>query len=334
MNKKLAPVIIPTLNRYEHLLNCIDSLRQNSLASETEIYISVDYPPSAKYEEGYFKIVDYFKKNIIWGFKAVHIYCQEKNLGPFRNPYFLISQIEKNYDYYIFSEDDNIFSKNFLEYMNFYLEKYKNDKSIYCVCGHSIPINWKCSEPSIHKNISILSAYGYGLWFEKERDLHNFTLKELQNCMRDFKKSYSLFRSSKKMFCDAINAARGNHYIMLDENKNLAYIDTTRAIYTKLTHKYVIMPTVSKVRNMGYDGSGVNCAGEKNVSTSSTNIYNYDFSMQPIDEAEHFDGTKYEVNEISRKEYQLINRFFPESSISVIKSIIKWVLFNLKKPTN
>ena len=331
MKEYFAPVIIPTLNRYEHLLNCLDSLRQNSLATETDLYISVDFPPSSKYEEGYLKIKEYLNSTKITGFKSVNIFFQDKNLGPIKNPEFLISKIEKDYDYFIFSEDDNIFSKNFLEYMNYYLNKYKDDKNYFCVCGHSIPIRWNNPEPSVHKNITILSAYGYGLWVEKEKELYDFSLKDLQNCMRNFKKSYSLFCSSKKMFCDAINTARGNHYIMLDENKNLVYIDTTRAIYTKLTHKYVIMPTVSKVRNMGYDGSGVNCAEEKNVTTSSTNIYNYDFSMQPIDEAEHFDGTKYEVSEISKKEYQLINKFFPESSFSVIKSIIKWILFNLRK---
>ena len=54
-----APVIIPTLNRHEHLIRCINSLKRNPLAKETELYISLDYPPAEKYVDGYLKIKKY-----------------------------------------------------------------------------------------------------------------------------------------------------------------------------------------------------------------------------------------------------------------------------------
>ena len=40
-----SPVIIPTMNRYGHLKNLIDSLAKNKFASDTELYIGFDYPP-------------------------------------------------------------------------------------------------------------------------------------------------------------------------------------------------------------------------------------------------------------------------------------------------
>ena len=59
-----APIIIPTLNRIEHLTRCIESLRKNRLADKTDLYIALDYPPSQKYEEGYEKVKAYLENGI------------------------------------------------------------------------------------------------------------------------------------------------------------------------------------------------------------------------------------------------------------------------------
>lgn len=40
-----APILIPTLNRYEHLKRCVESLAKNKLAKESELVIGLDYPP-------------------------------------------------------------------------------------------------------------------------------------------------------------------------------------------------------------------------------------------------------------------------------------------------
>ena len=53
------PVIIPTLNRYEHFKNCVESLSNNLYANETELVVGLDYPPSEKYIDGWKKIKDY-----------------------------------------------------------------------------------------------------------------------------------------------------------------------------------------------------------------------------------------------------------------------------------
>ena len=51
-NMSYAPVLITTCNRYEHLKRCVESLSKCTLASETDLIISVDYPPSDKYVDG------------------------------------------------------------------------------------------------------------------------------------------------------------------------------------------------------------------------------------------------------------------------------------------
>ena len=54
-----APVVIPTLNRYEHLRQCLESLSNCTLAEETEVYVALDYPPLEKYVEGWQKTREY-----------------------------------------------------------------------------------------------------------------------------------------------------------------------------------------------------------------------------------------------------------------------------------
>ena len=56
-----APVIIATLNRYAYLKRCLESLEKNTDAEKTEVYVSVDFPPSEKYYSGYEEVVKYLK---------------------------------------------------------------------------------------------------------------------------------------------------------------------------------------------------------------------------------------------------------------------------------
>ena len=57
-----APVIIPTLNRYDHFVRCIQSLAKCTDASETDLIIGLDFPPSDKYVDGYKRIKEYCDK--------------------------------------------------------------------------------------------------------------------------------------------------------------------------------------------------------------------------------------------------------------------------------
>lgn len=50
-----APIYIPTLCRYEHFKQCIESLAQCEGASETEVYVALDYPAKESHLEGYEK---------------------------------------------------------------------------------------------------------------------------------------------------------------------------------------------------------------------------------------------------------------------------------------
>lgn len=258
-----APVIIPTLNRYEHLRRCIDSLRCNSLAEETEVYISLDYPPSEKYEEGYKRVKEYLATQIDHGFKAVYIFYQDKNLGPSENAYFLRREVYKKYDKYIFTEDDNEFAPNFLQYLNEGLEIFKDDTEVLAICGYRNEKAWECRDANVMK-VCVFHAWGYATWKHKIEKCHNWICrKNFVELLRDRKFCNYLYSVKYKSYYTFIQALLANpddeSNVYINDKGDIEEIDYTVGIYMIAFNMCCILPEETKVRNWGYDGSGVNC---------------------------------------------------------------------------
>ena len=80
--KIYAPVIIPTLNRYEHFIKCLESLEKCTGAEKTDVYVGLDYPPSEKYEIGWKRIDDYLaEKELSNGFNKLIVFRRKENCG-------------------------------------------------------------------------------------------------------------------------------------------------------------------------------------------------------------------------------------------------------------
>ena len=160
-----APVLIPTLNRYEHLKETITSLSHCTGAEFTDLYIALDYPPSAYYEEGYIKIVNFLPS--ISGFKSVNIIRRDHNFGVGKNALdALVNIVFKEHDRYIFSEDDNHFSPNFLEFMNKGFEMFKDNKSVIAINGYRHFYDLKFADNNYFFQTIDFSAWGYGMMRE------------------------------------------------------------------------------------------------------------------------------------------------------------------------
>lgn len=249
------PIIIPTLNRYEKLKNCISSLLLNDESKETELVIGLDFPPSEKYVDGYNKIKNFLPT--ITGFGKITIFEHKKNLGASENSFFLQKYAFEHYDAYIYSEDDNIFSPFFLKFMNEGLEKYKNDDFVFAVCGYSYPIDWKTDKDCVLQH-QYFSAWGYGAWKDKEEKLEKMMnpqtlLKLIKVCDdSEWKKSVNFMRSCS-LLCD----------------EKIQKSDVSRSVLLSLNNKNVLMPVKTLVKNTGIDGSGEHCFElDKNIFES------------------------------------------------------------------
>lgn len=272
-----APITIPTLNRIEHLKRCVDSLQANSWAKYTPLIISVDYPPSQKYVSGYEQVCQYLKEGI-QGFYNVDIIYQEKNLGAYYNFEFLRKYVGEKYDRYIFAEDDNEFSPNFIEYIDKGLEIFEKDDDIVAICSIG-----SSGGETANENIVLsqnFAAYGYGTWIKKENEYYQTINREyITKIAKNTKILMKLAYMQPGLLFSLQSALFQKEKLYQLPNGEIPIIDETIKIYMISEQKYVIGARTRKVRNWGYDGSGENCLKDDKFNATRLSI----------DQREHFE---------------------------------------------
>lgn len=308
MIKKYAPILIPTLNRYEHFKRCVNSLKECDYSSHSDLFIALDYPLKDSHWDGYDKIVRFVDE--IEGFNTVNIIRREVNFGANKNGSEALNFIFNKYETLIFSEDDNVFSKDFLRFTNRSLEVYKDDFSVFSVCGYNYPIEI----PKFYENEIYswqgYSAWGVGLWRDKFLKIDwskEIVLSNVNSFLNNYRKMMQLDKVA-------------NHYIpalLHMHNVQQIHGDTYISMYQFLNNMTSVFPVISRVRNMGHDGSGVNCVVVDNT-----------FSAQEIYSGSH----NYEIPQIVNLDDSLSAVLYNHFKIpfkSRIKLFIKLILLNI-----
>ena len=259
-----APVLIPTLNRHEHFKRCVESLAQCTHADQTELFIFLDYPLKDSHWEGYEHIKGHLPT--IKGFKKVTVIERETNYGAVDNFIKSIQYLFEGYDRLIFSEDDNVFAPDFLSFVNNCLDVYKNREDIFSVSGYQYPI---AMPGNYDKDVYIwqgFSAWGVGIWKDKWEKV-NFQQHVALSKIRLFLKNYKDVYRFQKI---------ANHYlevmITMLEKKTVSG-DGTVCLHQYLNNMYSVFPTISRVRNMGHDGSGTCCGFMEDDIFAKQEIY-------------------------------------------------------------
>ena len=257
--REYAPVVIPTLNRFEHFKRCLESLERCTGAEFTDVYVGLDYPPSDRYVEGWKLIDTYLKeKEACNVFRNLFVRRRESNCGVGKagsNGNLLTREVREVTDRFIYTEDDNEFSICFLEYMNNALEKYKDDERVVCVCGYT-PIDIEGNENIYFAHQ--MFAWGTGRWVNKNKEISKLrNLESMEKALRNFSDSMRLFKYRPIILSRVMDQVI---------HKKL-YGDISHTFYCVLYDKYCIYPSKTLVRNWGYDGTGVHC---KNVDESFT----------------------------------------------------------------
>lgn len=263
-DKRYAPIIIPTLNRIDHLRRCINSLSENPFCKKTELFISVDYPPNETYLVGYKEVKEYVKG--ITGFKKVNCYFQEENLGPTDNTIFLRNAVKsEGYDRFIFTEDDNEFSANFIEYMDRFLYGYEKSDYVFAISSTGIS---GLSTKNDYFFRHYFHAWGVGQWIYKREKADDWISNgQYEELVYSPIKMTKLFFSNTHRFCDYASDILREAPAMRDNNGIPVSMDYTLTIYQIINNKVNVFPTKRKSRNWGTDGTGVN-SGYEDVDVS------------------------------------------------------------------
>jgi glycosyltransferase involved in cell wall biosynthesis len=247
------PVCIPTLNRYEHLKACVESLQQCTHADKTELIIGLDaLPPPPNYEvyrEGYEKVKAYLPT--INGFAKVTILERDSNYGAERNSDALEEYCLERYDAYIFTEDDNVFSPCFLDFMNKALDKYRDDERVASVCGFCRTEDYGISSYSAYLAYDD-TGWGVGYWGYKRFEY----MKATNN--KTFFRDVIMSKATIDKFLDVYPEGLG---MLLDMIKmKQSWGDVKHTAYNIMTGHFQVKPSISMVRNRGFDGSGIHCS--------------------------------------------------------------------------
>ncbi|MDO9185598.1 MAG: hypothetical protein Q7W13_06275 [Bacteroidia bacterium] len=306
-----APVLIITLNRYEHFIRCIESLSVCTYSDKTDLFIALDFPLKDSHWDGYKKINGYLDK--ITGFKTINIIKRSENFGVIKNFEDATKEIFQKFDRYIVSEDDNIFSPNFLDYINKGLYLYNDRKDVFAINGYNYPVKM----PSNYKKNVYLwkgqSGWGYGIWRDRLPDL-DYSVEKNVKIVQAF---LSEFRNVRK-----VEKFAGHYFPSL-----LKMVIFNRMIGDALINMTLIknnmvcvFPAISKVRNFGHDGSGIHGG-----SLPENNI----FSLQEIDTSNEFDFDE-EIELENRDIYKTLKNHFRRTGKKEIKTLFMYMKFLIK----
>ena len=302
MKKQFAPVVIPTLCRYEHLKSCLESLASCSYSEETEVYICIDYPKYETHRDGYNMICNYLD-SVKLPFKHLYVIKRTENLGEWGNLLSIYKDvIFKKYNSWILTEDDNVFSPNFLEYMNYQLGLYEYDSTVFAVNGYSFPLDYNYKGQCTYKTY-MFSPWGCGFWTSK---FYIDTEEEADGYLKNAKTALKIFFKSSYLF-ETLVSMRYNGKFYGDA------VLRARCMINGLT---CITPVVSKVRNCGYDNSGLNCQDDGGAHLA-----------QSIDRNIHY--SHLDLVNIPNL-YVLFSRYFNVSIKRIMKAIIQYFIYVVK----
>lgn len=257
----LAPIVLFVYNRPHHTKEVIDSLLKNPLSKESELFIFSDFQKSpadeAKVNECR-KYIQEIASSHIGGFKKVHIIFRERNFGLADSIIDGISKVINEYGKVIVLEDDIVVSEVFLDYMNASLDRYETQEKVWAISAWNYPIEQDGLGDSFFWRIP--HCWGWATWKSRwqyyKRDIkwieENFTKEDIKVISLD---GYSPY---------------WEHFVA-----NQKGIIKTWAIFNYLmSHKHnalTLMPSLSYIRQIGFDGSGTNCDDDDSLNSKTIN---------------------------------------------------------------
>lgn len=243
----LAPIVLFTYNRLEHTQKTVEALKDNVLASESELFIFSD---GGKDEESWQKVNEvreYLKT--IEGFKKIEIFESQVNKGLANSIIEGVTKIVDEYGKIIVLEDDIITGRYFLKFMNDALEVYQNEELVGTVTGYL--------EPELNPKNNFFSkkgsSWGWATW-KRTWDLFEADGQKL------------LYELEKKRLIkefDFLGACPFSQ--MLQDQiagKNNSWAIRFYASYF-LHEKLNFVAKKSLIRNIGFDSSGTHCGTTK-----------------------------------------------------------------------
>lgn len=243
---KLAPVIVFAFNRPDTLADTLTTLKQNTLADKTDLYVFVDGPRN---EDDKIKISKV--KNILdnlHGFQSQTITYSNTNKGLAQSIISGTTEIINKYGKVIVVEDDLYLSKSFLTFMNQALDIYQSDQRIFQISGFGV----KITPPKDYQADVYLhnraQSWTWGTWKDRWETI-DWQVSDYKELCKDKKKQQAFNTGGSDLF----GMLKG----FMEGKNNSWYIRFTYSMFQQ--GKFGITPIISLVKNEGFRADSTHC---------------------------------------------------------------------------
>jgi len=161
----LAPIALFVYNRPEHTQRTVNSLRENELAAQSDLFVFSDGPKDEVGSVAVRQVRRYIHD--VAGFKSVTVIERERNLGLANSVIAGITQICNEFGRVIAMEDDLLTTPDFLTFMNQALERYAAEPRIFSVSGFNFGFERKEKYSYDAFCFYRSSSLGWGTWKDR-----------------------------------------------------------------------------------------------------------------------------------------------------------------------
>jgi GT2 family glycosyltransferase len=253
-----APVALFVYNRPWHVKRTVEALKDNELASKSDLFIFSDAAKNPDAAASVLKTRAFIKT--IRGFKSVNIVEREENIGLAASIIGGVTQLCDQFGSVIVMEDDLITSRHFLRFMNDSLDLYRDDDRVMHISGSTYPVRDCCRDSSYFLRLPL--CWGWGTW---------------TRAWKHFEKKISVMdRFDRDMIAIFNFDGTYDYWSQLEMNRSgrmsTWFIFWYATVF--LRNGLVLFPKRSLVKNIGMDGTGVHCG--------ATTDFDVEVSQEPI----------------------------------------------------
>jgi len=262
-----APICLFTYNRLAETKQTVEALKNNFLASDSDVIIFSDAAKNESSVEKVQCVRDYL--NTITGFKSVKIIERNKNHGLAKSIITGVNAVIETHGRVIVIEDDLITSKNFLSYMNKALDFYKQKSKIWSISGFSFPMSYpEAYDYDVAFGVRA-SSWGWATWADRWEKV-DWNVSD-----------YSLFQADKK--AQKAFSQGGSDICKMLKEQMAGKINSwaIRFCYAQFRNNALdVYPKISKVENIGFSGEATHTSGmDKRFMTVLDSSDSTDFSF-------------------------------------------------------
>ena len=244
-----SPIALFVYNRPAHTRQTVTALQKSGLAAKSDLFVFSDAPKTPEAAAAVRQVRDYIRT--IDGFRTLTIIERRENYGLALSIIDGVTKLTEERSRVIVLEDDLITSPYFLEYMNTALSRYESEDRVMQISGYMFPVRPEIKEDALF--LPFVTSWGWATWG----------------------RAWRYFDRAEENFSQILGDAKTR--MQFDLNGHYKYSKILQAQQEKKVDSWAIFwyvsvfmrkglslfPKRTFVKNLGFDGTGVNCAVRK-----------------------------------------------------------------------